>query len=142
MTSEQNKELPRRFFKAFETNDQAALKDVLAPDFVAHHPGIPEPVGRKQLLQIIDSYSASFSDQHYTIEDQIAEEDRVATRVTWRATHSGDFQGVAPTGKQVAISGIAISRIKDGKIVERWLDMDGMGLMQQLGLVPPPQSAG
>ncbi len=138
MTSEQHKTIPRRFFKAFETNDQAALKEVLAPDFVAHHPGNPDPLSREELLQIINSYKAAFSDQQYTIEDQIAEGDKVATRVIWRATHSGDYQGVPPTGKRVAISGIAISRIKDGQIVERWLDLDAMGLMQQLGLVPPP----
>ncbi len=85
--------------------------------------------------------SAAFSNNHYTIEDQIAEGDRVATRVTWRATHSGDFQGHPPTGKQIEVSGIAIERRKDGKIVERWLNYDQLGVMQQLGLVPPPQAS-
>lgn len=138
MSTEQNKALPRRFFNAFETNDQAALKEVLAPDFVAHHPGAPGPVDRAGLLQVVNMYKAAFSDQHYTIEDQIAEGDKVTTRVTWRATHNGDFQGISPTGKRVEISGIAVARIKDGKIVERWLELDQMGMMQQLGLVPPP----
>lgn len=138
MTSEQNKALPRRFFKAFETNDQVELKEVLAPDFKAYHFGSDTPILREELLQVINMYKSAFSDQQYTIEDQIAEEDKVVTRVTWRATHSGDYEGVPPTGKRVAISGTAIARIKGGQIVERWLDMDRMGLMQQLGLVPSP----
>ena len=138
MTSEQNKAIPRSFFKAFQTNDEAAMKEVLAPDFVGNHAGSPDPMNREALLQTIGMFSAAFSDQEYTIEDQIAEGDRVATRVTWRATHSGDFQGLAPTGKRIEMSGIAIERIKDGRIVERWLNHDQMGLMQQLGLVPPP----
>jgi len=82
------------------------------------------------------------SETRFTIEDQIAEGDRVATRVTLRAVHSGgDFQGLPPTGKRIAVSGISIERIKDGKIVERRVDSDWWGMMQQLGLIPTPQLA-
>ena len=140
MTTEDNKGMARRFFAALGANDQAALNELLAPDFVAHHSATPGPLNREVLLQGISMISAAFSDNHYTIEDQIAEGDRVATRVTWRATHTGDFQGHPPTGKQIEVSGIAIERHKDGKIVERWLNYDQLGVMQQLGLVPPPQA--
>jgi steroid delta-isomerase-like uncharacterized protein len=142
MTNERNKAIPRRLFEAFETNDQSTLKEVLSPDLVAHHPGAPGPLSREELLQTISVFKTAFSDQEYTIEDQIAEGDKVVTRTTWRATHSGEFQGVPPTGKRVATDGIAITRIQDGQIVERWVSMDQIGLMQQLGLVPPPQSEG
>jgi steroid delta-isomerase-like uncharacterized protein len=137
MTSEQNKAVARRFFEALGANDQATLKELLAPDFVAHHSATPGPLSREALLQGISMISAAFSDNHYTIEDQIAEGDRVATRVTWRAIHSGDFQGLSPTGKQVVVSGIAVERHKDGKIVERWVNHDQLGLIQQIGIVPP-----
>lgn len=93
------------------------------------------------LLQVVGAFQAEFSDQHYAIEDQLAEGDRVATRATWHATHSGDFQGLPPTGNQVAMTGIIIDRIQDGMIVERWLNHDLMGLMEQLGAIPPPQPA-
>ena len=139
MTTEENKAIARRFFEALGANDQAALNELLAPDFVAHHSATPGPLNREALLQGISMVSVAFSDNYYTIEDQIAEGDRVATRVTWRATHTGDFQGYSPTGKQIEVSGIAIERHKDGKIVERWLNYDQLGVMQQLGLVPPPQ---
>jgi steroid delta-isomerase-like uncharacterized protein len=138
MTRDQNKAIARRFFQAFESGDQDALKGVLSPDLVTHHPGSPEPLNREALLQTISGFSAAFSDQVYTIEEQVAEGDKVVTRTTWQATHSGDFQGQPATGKRIAISGIATDRIEDGKIVEHRVLMDTMGLMQQLGLVPPP----
>jgi steroid delta-isomerase-like uncharacterized protein len=139
MTTEESKAIARRFFEALGANDQAVLNELLAPDFVAHHAATPGPLNRAALLQGISMVSMAFSDNDYTIEDQIAEGDRVATRITWRATHTGDFQGHAPTGKQIEVSGFAIEHHKDGKIVERWLNYDQLGMMQQLGLVPPTQ---
>jgi steroid delta-isomerase-like uncharacterized protein len=138
MSAEQNKAIPRRFFKAMETNDQTALKEILATNFKAYHFGSPEPIRREELLQALSMYGEAFSDQKYTIIDQVAEGDRVTTRTTWEATHSGDYQGLPPTSKRILVSGIAISRIEDGKIAERWLEVDRMGWLQQLGLIPPP----
>jgi len=142
MTTEQNKAIVRRFFEAFEANDEAAMKEVLAPDLVAYTHGAPGPQTREAMLQGISWWNATFSGSHFTFEEQIAEGDKVATHVTMRAIHSlGDFQGLPPSGKQVVMRSVTIERIKDGKIVERrviggWLDM-----MQQLGLIPPPQPA-
>jgi steroid delta-isomerase-like uncharacterized protein len=136
--SEQNKAIARRLFQAVEASDQAALKELLAPDFIAHQTGPPGPLNREAFLGGISAASASFSDQHYTIEDQIAEGDKVVTRVAWQGTHSGDFQGVPPTGKQLIGGGVAIEHIKDGRIVERWANLDLLGLLQQLGLFPTP----
>ena len=141
MTIEQNKAIARRFFEAFEANDQADYKELLAPDFVAHQAGAPGPLNREEFLQVASTFHAAFSEQKYLVEDQIAEGDKVAQRTTWRATHSGEFQGLSPTGKQLEISGITIERIKDGQIVERWVNIDQMGMGQQLGLIPPPQPA-
>lgn len=142
MTAEQNKATVRRFFKAFEANDQAALNEVLAPDLVAYSHGAPGPQNREVHLQGIGMWNAAFGDTHFTIDEQIAEGDKVATRVTMRSVHSrGDFQGLSPTGKEIVTGGVTIERIKDGKIVERRVSADWLGMMQQLGLVPPPQPA-
>lgn len=142
MTAEQNKATVRRFYDAFEANDQAALNEVLAPDLVAYSHGAPGPQNREVHLQGIGMWNAAFGDTHFTIDEQIAEGDKVATRVTMRSVHSrGDFQGLSPTGKEIVTGGVTIERIKDGKIVERRVSADWLGMMQQLGLVPPPQPA-
>jgi steroid delta-isomerase-like uncharacterized protein len=141
MSTEANKAIARRFFEASDANDQVAFDALLAPDLVVHYPGAPGPLDRETFLQLANMMLAAFSDRQYTIDDQIAEGDKVATRVTWRATHRGDFQGLPPTGKQVAVSGISIERIKDGKIVERWVSFDQLGTMQQLGVMPAPGQA-
>jgi predicted ester cyclase len=142
MTTEQNKAVVRRFFEAFGANDQEALKGVLTPDVAAYTHIGSGPVNREALLQGIGMWNSTFNDTRFTIEEQIAEGDRVATRTTMYAVHSGgDFQGLAPTGKEVAVRGITINRIRDGRIVEHRVNSDFLGLMQQLGLVPPPASA-
>ncbi|MDT8307711.1 MAG: ester cyclase [Anaerolineae bacterium] len=136
MNGEEQKAIARRYFHACQGNDQSTLKAVLSAELVAHHPGLAAPLNRDALLHMIDSFSEAFSAQEYTIEEQVAEGDTVASRVTWRATHSGPFQDVPATGRQIAVGGIAISRIQNGQIVERWLTMDQMGMLKQLGLVP------
>ena len=134
-TSEQNKAIAGRFLAAFGANDQATLKAVLAPDYAYHHS--PDTTfDRETRLHGIDMFNASFSDLHFEIEEQIAEGDMIATRFTWRGTHTGDFHGHSPTGKQVAVSAVATERVKDGKIVDTWFNHDELGLLQQLGLVP------
>ena len=135
MTTEQNKALARRVLEAIGANDQARLKELLAPDFVAHQPGGPQ--NGQAFVQHLSSFRLAFSDSEFTVEEQIAEGDRIATRATWQAIHSGDFQGLPPTGKQIAISAIFFGRVRDGKFVESRSLFDQMSLMQQLGLVPP-----
>jgi steroid delta-isomerase-like uncharacterized protein len=139
MTTEQNKALMRRFLEASVASDQAALKELLAPDFVAHLPGGPQ--NREGFLQHINLFALAFSDAHFAVEDFIAEGDKVMARGIWRGIHSGDFQGLRPTGKQIAIGAIIIERIQDGKTVEHWSLFDQLSMMQQLGLIPPPQAS-
>jgi len=140
MTAEQNKALVLRFYEAFEANDEGALKELLAPDLVAYSHGAPGPQNREVHLQGISGWNAAF-ETDFTIEDQIAEGDSVATRVTMRAVHNrGEFQGLPPSGKQIVVGGISLERIKDGTIVERRVSGDWLGMMQQLGLIPPPQA--
>lgn len=141
-TTEQNKAVVRRFFEAFAADDQAALTELLAPDLVAYSHGAPGPQSREAHLQGIRLWNAAFGDTHFTIHEQLAEGDTVATRVTMRSVHSrGEYQGLPPTGKEVTTDSVTIERIRDGRIVERRVSADWAGLMQQLGLLPPPPPA-
>ena len=142
MAAEENKALVRHFYEAFGANDQATLNEVLAPDLVAYSHGAPGPQSREVHLQGVRMWNAAFGDTRFTIHEQIAEGDKVAPRVSMRSVHNrGDFQGLPPTGKEVTTDSVTIERISDGKIVERRGVHDWLGLMQQLGLLPPPQPA-
>jgi predicted ester cyclase len=139
MATEQNKAVVRRFYEAFEFNDEGALREVLATDLVAYSHGAPGPQSREVHLQGIRAWNAAF-ETRFAIEEQVAEGDKVTTRVTMRAIHNrGEFQGLPPTGKQIETIGISIERVEGGRIVERRVSSDLYGAMQQLGLVPPPQ---
>ena len=93
----------------------------------------------KQQLAGIQAIRSAFPDFQLIIEDQIAEGDKVVTRVTFQGTHRGEFRGAAATGKQVRYSGIAIDRIVEGKVVEMWHVADTLSLLQQIGALPSPQ---
>lgn len=140
MTSEQNKAIVRRFWQAYEANDQAALDTVLASDLVARTPGSPEPQNRERHLQGISMFNAAFSDRHFTVDEMIAEGDVVATCTTLRGLHTGTFQGHPPTGKPMAATGLIIERIQEGRIVERWFSFDTARVLQELGLTMPSAS--
>ena len=95
--------------------------------------------GLKQgLTSMLRSMRGAFPDFHLTIEDQIAEGNKVITRVIFRGTHQGDYRGIAPTGKQIKYSGIAIDRIVDGKVVEMWHVADTCAMLQQIGVTATP----
>jgi steroid delta-isomerase-like uncharacterized protein len=138
--SEENKAVVRRFNELVEeywrTGDADAFDEVVAPDFVHHAPGLPPDLeGMKQTLPM---FRAAFPDMRLTEEDVIAEGDKVVDRVTVRGTHEGELMGVPPSGNRVEFMETHISRIADGKIVERWSQWDAMGMMQQVGAVPEP----
>ena len=137
--SDENKAVVRRFYEAFGQQDYVSLKEVLAPELAAYAHSATVPATRDDALQGIRNWNAAFDGSHYTVEDQVAEGDQVATRVKLRAVHSrGDFMGAPPAGAQIEIKGISVERIADGKIVERHVSYDQIGLMQRLGLLPPP----
>jgi len=111
------------------------IDEIIAPGYVGHDPALPQDVaGPDGERDLVRGYRAAFSDLTLTIDDQIAEGDRVVTRWTARGTHSGDLWGIAATGKEVTVTGTAIDRIEDGRIVESWSHWDALGLMQQLGV--------
>jgi steroid delta-isomerase-like uncharacterized protein len=138
-----NKEIVRRLVEGVWTDRNLAIIDELvAPDYVGHDPTQPEPIrGSAGYKQFVGMYQAAFEDGVVTIDDQIAEGEMVVTRWTGRGTHTGELMGIAPTGKEVTVSGITIARLANGKIAEEWELMDALGMMVQLGAVPQPAMA-
>jgi len=141
MSTEQNKALNRKWNELLNAKDLDGALALLSPDFVEHSsaPGIPE--GIEGVRMFFSMMMAAFPDFHGTILDQIAEGDKVAQYSSIEATHTGPFMGVPPTGKRVKFATLDITQFADGKVVEHWGEMDNLGLMQQLGLVPPPRGA-
>ena len=144
MSTEQNKALVRQMVEEiFNRGNMSLADEFLAPDFVEREElplGIPrDREGVKQFSTILRS---AFPDLKATIDDIIAEGDKVVIRQTWSGTHKGEFMGIPPTGKSVSVGVIDIMRIAGGKFVEHWGQMDSMGMMQQLGVIPTPGQAG
>jgi predicted ester cyclase len=143
MSAEDNKELIRRYFAAIDEGCEEERADLidefLAPDFVEHNPfpGVPPTrEGWKQAFRMFVTGAPG----HHVVEDLVAEGDTVVGRITAYGKHVGDLFGVPATGRDIRVSGIAIWRIRDGQITEHWHETDALGLMQQLGVVPPPQA--
>jgi len=142
MSVEENKELGRRIIEEVGNQRQHALIDELyAPDVVGHAPGAPDAVGLEANRQFLLGWLNAFPDVHSTIDDLIAEGDKVVIRYTWRGSQRGELQGLAPTGKPVDVPGITILRVAGGKVAESWVVFDSLGLMQQLGVIATPQQA-
>src|SRR5690606_17580698 len=110
--------------------------ELIAPDYVLHDPASPHfRGGLEGYKQFQVTYLRAFPDAHLTVDDQIAAADEVVTRWTTRGTQTGDLPGIPATGKQVTVTGITISRIENGKIVEDWQEWDQLGMLRQLGVV-------
>ena len=132
--SEDNKALARRSWEVVDNLD--ILDEVYASDLVWHEPD-QDVHGLEEARQFVTMYKTAFPDLNVTVEDVISEGDNVVTRYTIRGTHQGEIEEFGPpTGRQIALQGITIHRIADGKIVEEWERYDNLSLMQQLGLVP------
>jgi steroid delta-isomerase-like uncharacterized protein len=131
MTNEADKALVIRFVDEFwSKGNLAAADELMAPDAVIHQPAVGGVAGLKAFNTAI---RAAFPDWYSTAEELIAEGDRVAERWTGRGTHRGEFQGIPPTGKQVAVPGVVFYRIRDGRIIEFRGSFDMLSMLQQLG---------
>jgi steroid delta-isomerase-like uncharacterized protein len=137
--SEQNIALVRRAVEeVWNRGNFAVVDDLAASDIVIHGAANGGDLhGPEGIKQFYGALHAAFPDIRFTIEDQIAAGDRVVTRWTARATHTGDYQGIPATGKQFTLRGIDIDRFAGGKVVECWPVADELGLLRQLGVVSP-----
>lgn len=142
--SDQNKKLMSRGIDEVWNQGHFAVADELIDsDFVAHTPRSADDLhGPEGVKRYYASLREAFPDLHFTIEDQIAEGDKVVARWTAEGTHKGEFRGIPPSGKQVSLSGITINRVADGTMMEGWTNLDELGLLRQLGALPAPAQAG
>ena len=137
MSLETNKDIVRRMFEEdLNTDDRDAADQFFTTDFVDHTNPPHLKYGIESHKEIARIFHAAFLDVKWTVESAIAEGDRVAVQLVYRATHTGDFFGIPATDKAVEVRGTHILRIADGKIAEHWGNDDDLGLMRQLGVVP------
>ena len=136
MSLDDNKALVRRFIdEIFVQGRTEAVDELLADDFVAHTwPSTGDP--KADLKGAIARTSKALANPRFTVDDMIAEGDRVAVRLTAQATHVGEFMRMPPSGKTYSISEIHIFRVRGGKFIEHWHQFDQMGMMTQLGAMP------
>jgi steroid delta-isomerase-like uncharacterized protein len=134
--AEENKAIVLRHWEEVVSKGNLDLIDeIFAPDFVAHEAAqdIREPEGVRQFIILL---RAAFPDLHVTVEDVLAEGDKVVQRWSGHGSHQGELMGLPPSGKRISVAGITISRFEGGKVAEEWELYDMMGMMQQLGALP------
>jgi len=139
--SEENKATVRRLLEeGFSQGHTEVVDEVLNPNFVCYDPNSEsgEIRGSETIKGEIEYFRNAVPDLTYTIEEQIAEGDKVVTRYTVSGTHQGEFFGIGATGERITMSGIMIDRLEDGKMVEEWPEYDLLGVIRQLGAVPAP----
>jgi predicted ester cyclase len=135
VTSDRNKALAHRYWdEVINKGKVAVLDEIIAADYLQHHVGLPP--GLAGLRKFVEASIAAFPDQHSTVDDILADGDRVITRTTIRATHTGPFRGIAPTGRPIAVEVIDIWRVEGGKLKEHWGVFDNLAFMRQLGAIP------
>jgi steroid delta-isomerase-like uncharacterized protein len=132
-----NKTILLRAEELWNTGNMDISDEIFATDFVNHDPNTPEVIDLEGFKRFIVTVRTSLPDFHVTHEDMIAAGDRVAIRWAVGGTHQGELLGIQPTGKQAEWTGITIYRFADGKIAEAWWNKDVLGLLQQLGVIPP-----
>ncbi len=139
--SVQNKAVSRRWIDVFNQRDDAAEADVRAPEFVAYAPSSlePDPLGSDAWVEFLAGFVEGFPDLRLSVEAAVGDGDLVAQRIHFAGTHTGVFQGLPPTGKQVTFEGLELNRHgEDGRVVEHWFQLDALSLLQQLGLMVVP----
>lgn len=137
MSAEENKALIRRYVEEAWNKGNVNIMDELMAEHYARHMAISAPpLTREGQKQRILGFRRAFPDLHLTIEDMLAEGEKVSFRLTLRGTHQGEFMRIPPTGKQIAVGAVDVARFEDGKVVEQWGQTDLLGLLQQLGAIP------
>ncbi len=137
MTAETNKIVMNRFLEFINTASESLARELISPDAIFHVPGSPEPMrGPAGYLAIIGMMRGGFPDIQWTLEEMVAEGDKVAARFTMQGTHQGTFFGAPPTGKKIAVQAMNIYRLSDGQFVEEHSQPDMLGLLQQIGAAP------
>lgn len=137
MSKEESRNLILKYIEEVWNNGHLQALTELTTESFRYHLGGQPPRNRADMAQFVKQVRAAFPDWRVRIEETVAVDTTVAVRWTGHVTHAGDFHGIPATGKQVSVSGINLYRIEDGKISHEWEQMDSLGLLQQLGALPP-----
>lgn len=133
LAPEQNVALLRRAFQTLQSGDLDATVDLITPNFIANLPGVPEPLGGREIWRRgVEAMLEGFPDLRIDIEDIFGANDKVAVRLSFQGTHDGAFEGVPPTHRRVSFTSIEIYRLEGERIAEEWVSPDMMGLMRQI----------
>jgi steroid delta-isomerase-like uncharacterized protein len=142
VSAEENKEIVRRFWGAWEEGNIGLVDELVGSDYVNHSPGMPDqPEGPEGIKAVVNMFRGGMPDLRVVIEDVIAEGEKVMMRYRIEGTHEGELFGVPPTGRRVSIESITVERVSGGKIREHWRVTDTLDMMQQLGAIPAPENA-
>ena len=136
---EENKKVVQRFVEELvNAGNYELTKELIAADYVRHDSDVSEEErGPDPFVETLQMMEEAFPNGEVTIEEMIAEDDLVAFRARWRATHGGEFMGIEPSGETTEHTGMAMHRVKNGKITETWANWDWLSTMQQLGAMSP-----
>jgi steroid delta-isomerase-like uncharacterized protein len=142
MAGEENKAIVRRWVaEAWNNGDFSSAAELYPPEYVLHFGSAPESRGSAGLVGFIQAYRSAFPDIRMTIEDLIAEGDKVVWRIVTTGTQHGALMGIPPSGQGIRVGAIVVSRFAGGKWVEDWVNNDDLGLLQQIGAIPTPEAA-
>ena len=140
--SETNKSIVRRIFNdILNSRNRALVDDIYAPNYAYHGPGGLELRGREGFQQLFDTYLTAFPDMTMTIDGMVAEGDTVVTCWTGRGTHRGELNGIGPTGRAVIVTGIIVSRLENGQVVDERESFDELSMLRQIGVTTLPAAA-
>ena len=140
MSTTQGKSIVRRVLdEAFNQGNLTIVDELVTPDGISHHSSWGTPANRMGLKQLIAMFRTAFPDLVCTIEDEITQGNKIAAHWTMRGTHKGRFLGNPPTNKPILVQGLIYARIEKHQVVENWILVDEIGMLQQLGLVPSPR---
>jgi steroid delta-isomerase-like uncharacterized protein len=135
MSNEKKVILQRFFTELFNQAKLSVADELVAANYLNHNAAPGETSGREGLKQFVTNLHGAWADLTFTVEDQVAEGDKVTTRFTITGTHQGEFVGIPATGKPIRVQAINIHRVANGQIQEGWLEWDTLGMMQQLGVL-------
>jgi len=140
MATVPGKSIVRRVLEeAFNQGNLTIVDELVAADGISHHSSWGTPANRMGLKQLIAMFRTAFPDLSCIVEDELNQGDKVAAHWTMRGTHKGGFLGNSPTNKPILVQGLIYARIEEHQVVENWILVDELGLLQQLGLIPPPR---
>lgn len=135
-TLENKKKIARDYFSLFASGTTTKAENLLDEKFKLHFPGVPQPMNKKESIDLMNTYLRAFPDMKFTVENVFGEGDLITIQVKGTGTHKAEFRGVPPTNKPFTSTGVSVLRIVNDRIVEEWTQFDALGMLIQIGALP------